>query len=329
MSAKCKVQSAKCKRAWIIAVLFILALLPQSLWAAFGEDLEKPKPEFTREQDKITARLIPRAKSTSITIDFEALGGRIKEITPVDFATANRPGVDSKDFRSELFMLEITDVKAGSEVSVSVSSSFFSSSTELWVFNEKLTDPWMSGDAQNMPLKDRVRQLVIQVKDGSAFDIDGKADGKITVIIGSKDSFWGYALGTLFIRFFGIFIVLGILMIGMMLSGKFFQSLEAKAVKPEKKAEPTPAPAVAAAVKKTESAEGEITPEMAAAIAIALHDEISGTRITPEKAAIIAAVLHAEMSETQALELIPSYSGGWANQGRQQMMAERSKTYNR
>ena len=324
MNAKCKVQSAK----WMVAIFFILALLPQSLWAAFGEDLEKPKPEFTREQDKITARLIPRAKSTSITIDFEALGGKIREITPVDFATANRPGVDQKDFRSELFMLEITDVKAGAEISLSVSSSFFSSSTQLWVFNEKLKDPWMQGETQNMPLKDRVRQIVIQVKDGSAFDIDGKADGKITVIIGSKDSFWGYALGTLFIRFFGIFIVLGILMIGMMLSGKFFQSLEAKAVKVEKKIEAAPAPAPVAA-KKPEASEDEITPEMAAAIAIALHDEISGTRITPEKAAIIAAVLHAEMSEAQALELTPSYSGGWANQGRQQMMAERSKTYNR
>jgi hypothetical protein len=308
----------------IIAVLFILALLPQSLWAAFGEDLEKPKPEFTRDQDKITAKLIPRAKSTSITIDFEILGGKIREITPVDFATANRPGVDSKDFRSELFMLEITDVKPGAEISVSASSSFFSSSTQLWVFNEKLTDAWMSGDAQNMPLTGRVRQLVIQVKDGGAFDTDGKADGKIIVVLGSKDSFWGYAIGTLFIRFFGIFIVLGVLMIGMFISGKFFQSLDAKAGKAEKKIEAAPS-AVAVPAKKPDPAEDDITPEMAAAIAAAIVE----SEITPEMAAAIAVALHAETHISQPLDLMLSSSGGWANHGRQQMMAERSKIFNR
>jgi len=146
MNAKCKVPM----QSWIMAIFFALVLLPQTLWAAFGEDLEKPKPEFTREQDKITAKFIPRAKSTSVTIAFEVLGGKLKDVTPVDFATANRPGIDSKDFRSELYMLEITDVKPGAEVSVSMSSSFFSSSTEIWGFNEKLKDSWMKGDTQRI-----------------------------------------------------------------------------------------------------------------------------------------------------------------------------------
>lgn len=291
----------------ILTIIMAVMMMASPVFAAFGEDLEKPKPEFTREQDKITGKLIPRAKSTSITIDFEVLGGKIKEISPIDFATANRPGIETKDFRSELFMLEITDVKSGGEVSVSLSSSFFSSSTQLWVFNEKLKDAWMSGDAQNMLLANRVRQLVMQVKDGGAFDADGKADGKVILIVGPRDSFWGYAIGTLFIRFFGIFIVLGVLMIGMIISGKVFQALEAKPLKVAKKVESAPV----APEKRSQPVEDEISPEIAAVIATALHAKIT------------------EMQSSKPLDLTPSSLSGWGNHGRQQIMAERSKTFNR
>jgi len=306
MNAKCKMQSAK----WIMAVFFAFVLLPQTLWAAFGEDLEKPKPEFTREQDKITAKFIPRAKSTSVTIAFEVLGGKLKDVTPVDFSTANRPGVDSKDFRSELYMLEITDVKPGAEVSVSLSSSFFSSSTEIWGFNEKLKDSWMKGDTENLPLADRVRQLVFQVKDGGAFDGDGAADGKIVLVCGPKDSFWGYAIGTLFIRFFGIFIVLGVLMAGMIFSGRFFQALEARQLKTVAKPEP---------VMQTAPAAKPVEPEK--------EDEIS-----PETAAAIGAALHAHFTAAQSsepLDLSQSLLTGWTQHGRQQIMTDRFKTFNR
>jgi Na+-transporting methylmalonyl-CoA/oxaloacetate decarboxylase gamma subunit len=295
---------------YLILLLTVLMLIPAAQsYAAFGEDFEKPKPEFTREQDKIIAKFIPRAKSTSVTIGFEVLGGKLKEVTPVDFATANRPGVDSKDFRSELYMLEITDVKPGAEVSVSMSSSFFSSSTEIWVFNEKLKDSWIKTDTQNMPLADRVRQLVFQVKDGGTFDGDGAADGKIVLVCGPKDSFWGYAIGTLFIRFFGIFIVLGVLMIGMILSGKLFQTIEEKQSKAVVK--PKPVMPAAPSEKPIEPEKDEISPEMAAAIAAALHAHFTAAQ------------------SSEPLDLSQSFMTGWTQHGRQQMMTDRFKTFNR
>ena len=46
---------------WLILALITVASAPRTeVWAAFGEDLEKPKPEFTRKDDVITATLIPR-----------------------------------------------------------------------------------------------------------------------------------------------------------------------------------------------------------------------------------------------------------------------------
>ncbi|MEJ2659061.1 MAG: hypothetical protein P8012_18035, partial [Desulfobacterales bacterium] len=211
-------------RTWLILAFMLVALAPRTaVWAAFGEDLEKPKPEFTREGDTITAKLIPRAKSTSVSIHFQVSGGRLMDVEGMDFQEAAYPGIDNKDFKSELFLIKIDKVSPGGEATVSITSDFFSGSTQYWIFNRKLKEPWMNGDAKNISLPDLVQKLVVSVKDGGPFDSDGEANGQITIAGGPKDSFWGYALGTLFIRFFGIFLVLSVLMIGMILSGRVFQ----------------------------------------------------------------------------------------------------------
>ena len=193
-----------------------------------GADVEKPKPEFTREGDRISAKFIPRAKSTSVTVDFQVTaGGTIDGVKGIDFFTIDRPEVDIKNFKSAAFEIDIRDVAPGGTATVAVRSDFFSMSTAFFVFNPNLAAPWIR-DAQkgNKIVAPRVRELVIEVKDGGDRDADGVADGRIRLVGGPRDSFWGYALGTLFIRFFGIFFVLSMLMIGMFASGWVFTLLD-------------------------------------------------------------------------------------------------------
>jgi Na+-transporting methylmalonyl-CoA/oxaloacetate decarboxylase gamma subunit len=292
---------------WFILALMLIVSAPRTqVWAAFGEDLEKPKPEFTREGNVITAKLIPRAKSTSVSIHFQVSGGRLINVDGMDFKEAARPGVDNKDFKSELFAIRIDNVPPGGEVKVSITSDFFSSSTEYWVFNRNSKEPWMNADAQNISLPDLVQKLLVSVKDGGPFDSDGEINGRITLAGGPKDSFWGYALGTLFIRFFGIFLVLSILMIGMIISGKIFQMLDKKKAKREKEIHlqpETPAPAIQPA--------GTVEPEMAAAICAAMHLHFSERRPQAD-------------SQFSTPAISP-----WARQGRERIMNSRSIPANR
>jgi hypothetical protein len=150
---------------------------------------------------------------------------------------------------------------------------------------------------------------VVTVKDGGPLDSDGKADGRITLVGGPRDSFWGYALGTLFIRFFGIFIVLSILMFGMIFSGFVFQWLAKRkaagadnktgAIAPHIKAEPKP-PTV-----------NTLDPAAAAAGGIALHLHLGGSQAPP------------------VMDLSGPPPGFWTLHGRAQMMAERLLVFNR
>jgi Na+-transporting methylmalonyl-CoA/oxaloacetate decarboxylase gamma subunit len=292
---------------WFILALMLLVSTPRTqVWAAFGEDLEKPKPEFTREGDIITAKLIPRAKSTSVSIHFQVSGGDLIDVEGLDFKEAARPGVDNKDFKSELFVIKIDKVSQGGEAKVSITSNFFTSSTQFWVFNSKSKNPWVNADAQNISLPDLVQTLTISVKDGGPFDSDGAVNGRITLVGGPKDSFWGYALGTLFIRFFGIFLVLSILMLGMILSGRVFQMLDKKKAKQAKEIllqpkAPTPD------IQPAESVESEL----AAAVCVALHLHLSAHRAT------------ATPHFTQP-EISP-----WVRQGRERIMNARSIPKNR
>lgn len=190
---------------------------------SFG-DVEKPNPEFAQHGDRITAKFIPRARSTSVTVEFQVSeGGTLAGVKGVDFAAVDRPEVDVKNFKSAVFEIAIRDVARSGTATVTIRSDFFSLSTAFFVFNPKRVEPWIR-DAQkeNRILEQRVRELVVQVQDGGDLDADGAADGQIRLVGGPRDSFWGYALGTLFIRFFGIFFVLSLLMIGMFASGWIF-----------------------------------------------------------------------------------------------------------
>jgi len=232
---------------------------------SFG-DVEKPNPEFAQNGDRITAKFIPRAKSTSVTLEFQVTeGGTLAGVKGVDFAAVDRPEVDVKNFKSAAFEIAIRDVARSGTVTVAIRSDFFSLSTAFYVFNPGRAEPWIK-DAQNenRVLEQRVRELVVQVQDGGDLDADGAADGQIRLVGGPRDSFWGYALGTLFIRFFGIFFVLSLLMIGMFASGWIFTLLDrirgGKAVDP---AAATP-PVVQAAIL----APGKPTPVPEAVVAV-------------------------------------------------------------
>lgn len=291
----------------LILVLMLVALTPRTaVWAAFGEDLEKPKPEFTREGDTITAKLIPRAKSTSVFIHFQVSGGRLMDVEGMGFQEAAYPGIDNKDFKSELFVVNIDKVAPDGRATVSITSNFFSSSTEYWIFNRKLKEPWVNSNAKNISLPDLVQKLTISFEDGGPFDSDGEANGRITIAGGPKDSFWGYALGTLFIRFFGIFLVLSVLMIGMILSGIVFQVFDKKRTK---KAKDIP-----------------LQPE------VPIPDFQHAEGVSTELAAAVCAALHLHFSEHLTAATIRFFTPAispWTRQGRERIMSTRSITVNR
>jgi hypothetical protein len=291
--------------AWLLISIGFLAGSAGFAMAAFGEDLEKPNPEFSTQGDRVVAKLVPRGKSTSTLIDFTAAGGRLAGVEAVDLDAAPHGAVDPKDFRSALFAVKIDGVSPGSTVEVSLSSRYFTGATELWVFNRRAEPPLTNGRARNLDLPERAQALVLAVKDGGPFDSDGAADGQILLIAGPRDSFWGYALGTLFIRFFGIFIVLGLLQAGMVLAGAIFQRLQRAPVraKPSPGLDPDP-----------EDAEGipvVIEPEKAAAIGVALHLHLT------------------EVRASAAMRLDRPDGASWALQGRSQIMRDRIQTHDR
>jgi hypothetical protein len=298
--------SGKCLSAAILATALTGAT---AAWAVFGEVIEKPVPEFSRQDDRITAKLLPRAKSTSVQIQFSVVGAKLLDVEGMDFEKAERPEVDVKNFKSALFVIHLGDVTPGGEARVSITSDFFISSTQFYVFNETLPEPWIISDAANLSRPDRVKELVITVKDGGPLDSDGKADGRITLVGGPRDSFWGYAIGTLFIRFFGIFIVLSILMLGMILSGLVFQWLARRKAAGADKTTAVGAPLIEE--ENTQPPGTPMDPAAAAAVAVALHLHLAGAEAPP------------------VLDLSGSPPGSWTLDGRSQMMAERLLVYNR
>jgi hypothetical protein len=295
---------------WLILAVLLSAAIPRNIaLAAFGDDQEKPKPEFTRTGRGITARLIPHAKSSSVSIHFQAAGGNLVKVEGMDFSEAKHPSVDNKDFKSELFVVEIDGVVPGGEAKISVISDFFTGSTAFWIYNQNLKAPWMNANALNISHPDQVQELLIAVKDGGPFDSDGVADGRITLIGGPRDSFWGYAMGTLFIRFFGIFLVLGILMIGMILSGKVFQHIDNKSLETQNSRRP-----------KSIVAQEDFEPP-----------EIE-TQISPELAAVVSLALLMHLSALNYQEsdyFFTPDASSWLRQGREQIMNARSVTLNR
>jgi len=300
----------------ILAALVLLVVSPAFGWAfKIGPDIEKPKPEFTRSGDQITAKLIPRAKSTSVEIRFQVKAGKLVGVSAYDWEQAERPEVNVKNFKSSLFEVQIDNIPPGGEASLSIISEFFISSTLFFMFNPNLPSPWIKdAPVENISLGNRVQELVVPVKDGSALDADGAVNGRITVIGGPRDSFWGYALGTLFIRFFGIFIVLVVLMIGMLVSGKVFQLILSKSGKSEALLSSATAPAgigadvSAAAVARDDEAAGQPSIETVLAISTALH-------------------LHfASLQPAQRVCIFTPEACAWTQQGRERMMNVRNLT---
>ena len=295
------------------AVLCLMLNASTASALTFG-DVEKPVPVFSRSGDVITAKLIPRAKSTSVLIRFKAAGGRLADVAGVDFEKVERPGVDVKNFKSALFSISVDEVPKGGEVRMSIISEFFTGSTAFYVFNAHLPAPWSDAQAENIAHPERIQELVVTVRDGGPRDSDGAADGRITLLGGPRDSFWGYALGTLFIRFFGIFIVLSILMAGMILSGFFFEYIERrKHLRPSGGAEvsenvPTPGPPDAGAVSGRPP---EIPEADAAAIAAALHLHLWACRTAP------------------SLCLEACRPSPWAQDGVSRIMGDRLTVFNR
>ena len=305
-----------------VTLMGVLLLTPISAFSGFriGEDIERPKPEFTREGDVIAARLIPRAKNTSVIIRFKTDGGKLASVNSIDFFTCERPEVDVKNFKSALFEVNVTAIPEGKEVNISIFSDFFISSTQYYVFNESLEKSWMIPDIQNTSLPDRVQELILTVKDGGPYDSDGLKNGNISVVGGPRDSFWGYALGTLFIRFFGIFLVLIVLMIGMLISGRIItwylsRKSDTGSSSPEKQT------AKIASLKPEDSGnlmdpgieQKTVSEAMAAAISLALHLHLSASRSA-----------HATTEETKS-----SAADAWTQSGRARMMNDRLMIFNR
>lgn len=296
-----------------IGILAAMLLLPcNRVWAAFGEDIEAPKPKFTQENGDWIARLIPRGKSTHINIRFQVAGGTIASVAAKEFPENEMPHIDTKNFRSGCYIVEITPGSDG-EAALSVGSDYFTSATELWGPKEKASLTWGTTGAANVAGANRLNTLTFSVSDGGGLDADGQTDGRITVIFGPRDSFWGYAIGTLFIRFFGIFIVLGVLMAGMMGSGRVFQWIDTRG-----KPSAMPGPSTAGLPAEPES-ESEETDDAPAAVPSAL-------------AAAVAIALHLHTSSGIKLSLGDSAAqttSSWSLTGRTQLMADRMSAFDR
>lgn len=270
---------------WSMVTALMLAVYT-SAWAAFGEDTERPKPEFSQDGSDQVVKLIPRGKSTSIQIRFHVDGATLDNAFEKNFDEKSQPQADLKTFRSGFFGFSITTPEPGGEAAISLTSDYFTTATELWAPKEKGSSAWAKTDTLTAGPKEgegqKTKSISLTVKDGGVMDADGTANGRIEFIFAPQDSFWGYALGTLVIRFFGVFMVLGILMIGMMLSGKVFESigLKGKTAVPAPSQVPAPSPArqePEVYVPEPVPVE-EIPADVAAAIGLGIHLYTNGGR---------------------------------------------------
>lgn len=307
--------------AWVggLFIVTVFLLMPQATLAAFGEDIEKPQPRFTRQADTVTANLVPRGKTASINIIFQAIEGRLRDVQGMDFDQAVRPEVDVKDFRSALFVTTVAVAGPGAQAKLAISSDYFNSSTTYWLFNVKAASPWTDAQAQNISQAERVNQLIVTVKDGGPLDADGLADGSVTIVGGPKDSFWGYAIGTLFIRFFGVFMVLGILQIGMQLSGRFFARLDRRQ-QPPAPVSPKPKPVQPAAEKPKTGPGPEIDPKQVAALGLAIHLQRAGQPLSQVAAVALALHLQSRGQPAGGAGAAAVPANLWGQQGRTAIM---------
>ncbi|MEW6260068.1 MAG: OadG family transporter subunit [Thermodesulfobacteriota bacterium] len=273
--------------AWIVWLIGCWAGIG---WAAFGDDIEKPQPKFVQEGSTVVATLLPRAKSTSVQIRFNADRDLPLGVIGIDFESIRTSDLDIKEFKSAFFQVDIEDVTPGGQVVLNITSDFFTSSTQYWVYRPDESVKWRDSGIAAKKAAQKLYTFAVPLLDGGPFDADGKADGKIRFVGGPKDGFWSYALGTLVIRFFGVFMVLSILMIGMIIAGRLFVHFEKSGASalpnvvqtPVKR--PSPAPtsesveeaavaAIATAIHLSRGGRAEEEEAIAAAVAVALHLE--------------------------------------------------------
>lgn len=295
-------------------------------WAAFGDDIEKPQPKFVREGSAVIATLLPRAKSTNVQIRFDADRALPLEVIGVDFEAIRTPELDIKEFKSAFFQVDIQDIAPGGQVVLNITSDFFTSSTQYWVYRPDGSAKWSDTGIRAKKLTEKVYAFSIPIQDGGPFDADGKADGNIRFVGGPKDGFWSYALGTLVIRFFGVFLVLSVLMIGMIIVGRLFVHFEKGRAVAVSKAVPQP-PKKASSVQKADLGDEAAV----AAIATAIHLSREGK--ADEAEAIAAAVAVALYLEAKAGSPIrgkePTGRNEWTIVGRQLLQEARLQVFTR
>lgn len=325
---------------WLMIALLTLPLMPKNSHAIMGEDIEKPRPEFTREGDTITARLIPRAKNTSVLFAFQASGGKLKDVQGIDFMSAITPDVDVKEFKSAMFAIQVDSITPGVASEIVITSSFFNISTEYWAYNNRSKPQWHNTGVKPEKISDDgTYRFVLQVTDGGPMDSDGAVNGSILFSGGPRDPFWSYALGTLMIRFFGIFLVLSVLMMGMVAAGKIFVAFDRKksgdkpvlTVAPSSARKPA-APKKAAVSGKTASP-SPVESDVAAAIACAIHLSGIGEPVPDQDTmAAIATALHLHLTGAYAID--PGDSGknapaSWVHYGREAIQNVRLQVFQR
>lgn len=281
--------------------------------ASVGEDMEKPVPEFTRSEKTITAKLIPRAKSNNVLIEFGSSQGQLTDVKGIEFETLQTSDLDIKEFKSSFFEITV-DLPAGTETDIVISSPFFTVSTEYWIYNSNKSIKWTNSGIKANKGDDNIAQFTIRVKDGGELDADGIANGRVQLIGGPKDYFWSYALGTLVVRFFGVFLVLSVLMVGMQIVGLLFVSLEKRRNRPA--ASPsieTVSPQTAIPTEATASPEpsSKLDLDTVAAIAAALHLHLT------------AKTQHGSHDTQKAA------SNAWVQYGRVEIQITRAQTFSR
>lgn len=325
---------------WLIIVLLILPFMQKNSHAIMGEDIEKPLPEFSRDGDTITARLIPRAKNTSVVFTFRVSGGELKDVQGIDFMSAKTTDVDVKEFKSAMFAVQVDSLTPGASSEIVITSSFFNISTEYWTYNTNSTPKWRNSSVNPEKISDDgTYQFVLQVADGGPMDSDGAVNGSIMFTGGPRDPFWSYALGTLMIRFFGIFLVLSVLMIGMLAAGKIFVSFDRKksgekpvlTVVPSSAKKPA-APKKAAVSGKTASP-SPVESDVAAAIACAIHLSGIGEPVPDQDTmAAIATALHLHLTGHNTMNSADSSKNApasWVHYGREAIQNARLQVFQR
>lgn len=305
----------------LFVIGFGVALWAPRVWAAFGDDIEKPQPKFSQDGKAIVATLLPRAKSSSVQLRFENQQGLPFEVTGVEFEAIRTPDLDIKEFKSAFFEVDIPDVPVGSAVVLDISSDFFTSATQYWFYRPDSPAPWKDSSVAPIKKAEKVYAFTISVQDGGPFDADGKADGRIRFVGGPKDGFWSYALGTLVIRFFGVLMVLSILMIGMMIAGNLFVLFEKRGNAPV-------APKVSG---KTGGSPPETADEQAAAaIATAIHLSREAAPDEAEAlAAAIAVAIHLQQSSGMSAPAAMDIRSEWTLSGRQLLHESRLQVFSR